>query len=201
MKKVQPASDNEVSRHPLIEVVSLGKVSELACSVAAANLLAVWEWPARVAAPWPNPDYAYMPNRNQFDAGKILTGLSQRLPANQVRVGITALDICLPILSYVFGEAVLGERVALVSLARLSLNPDGSRAAQELFLERLAKICLHETAHSLGLSHCREPGCLMRFSPGISNVDDLNLHFCPSCQAKVAYQKKVLQGGITGCIA
>jgi archaemetzincin len=193
MKMVQAASDNEAPPLPFIEVVPLGKVSELACSVAAANLLAVWEWPARLAAPWPNPDYAYLPNRNQFDAGRILNALSRGLPACQVRLALTALDICLPILSYVFGEAVLGGRVALVSLARLSLNPDGRRADQGLFLERLAKICLHETAHSLGLSHCREPGCLMRFSPGISNVDALNLHFCPSCLARVAFQKKVLQ--------
>ena len=51
--------------------------------------------------------------------------------------------------------------------------------------ERLAKVALHEVAHVLGLTHCREEGCLMRFSLGVEHIDGLAMRFCPECELRL----------------
>lgn len=85
--------------------------------MAAANLQALLGFSARIQAPWPVPVYAHLPARSQYDAGPILKTMAQGLPPFQVRLGITVLDLCLPILSYVYGEALLGGRLAVASLS------------------------------------------------------------------------------------
>lgn len=170
---------------PQVEVIPIGPVDGTACDVAAAYLQALMGFSARIQAPWPVPAYAHLPARRQYDAGLILKALGQGFPYFQVRLGITALDLCLPILSYVFGEAFLGDRLAVISLYRLGSWTEGSRVDPALFYERLAKLTLHEVSHALGVPHCREKGCLMRFSQGLKNLDGLTLHFCPKCQKEL----------------
>lgn len=166
----------------IIEVVPLGRVPEVDCEIAAANLQALLEIPTLVTPPWPEPDYAFLPTRRQFDASRILKFLSESLPPTSIRLGITTLDLCLPILTHVYGEAWVGGRLAVLSLFRLSHQPGRARVAQGLLYERLAKVALHEVTHALGVEHCRVPGCLMQFSGILEQLDVLTLSFCPACQ-------------------
>lgn len=178
---------------PLVKVVPLGRVSATAVSVAAANLQALFGLDAMIAPVRPAPEHCLAPTRGQYDASLILLDLAQdsALDAAQnaagppLRLGITAVDLCLPFLTYVFGEAQLGGRAAVVSLHRLRDRADGGRAPRALMLERLAKLALHETAHVLGLPHCQAPGCVMRFSGGLSDLDRLDLDLCPACRPRL----------------
>jgi len=108
-------------------------------------------------------------------------------------LGLTARDLCLPVLTYVFGQAQMNGRAAVVSLRRLG-GPGGA-APRALFYTRLAKVALHETAHLLGASHCHRPGCLMCFSSTLKHVDALDIGFCPDCAVGLVRGRRRLLGG------
>ncbi|RJX34221.1 MAG: peptidase M54 [Desulfarculus sp.] len=179
---------------PLVEVVPLGRVNQTAAAVAAANLQAIFGLNAAVSEPWPEPTYALVPTRGQYDAGPILLALAQGGPGPPLRLGLTGRDLCLPFLSYVFGEAQVEGRAAVVSLHRLRDAAQGGTVPRALMLERLAKIALHEIAHVLGLVHCRAPGCLMNFSSSLAGLDRLRLGLCPACNSRLAWQRRRLLG-------
>lgn len=186
---------------PLAEVVPLGRVPPVVCAVVAANLQAVLGLPTQVVAARQIPLQAHLRARDQYDAAPILSDLrndleslrveslrveSPRVESLRVRVGVTALDLCLPILTFVYGEALVGGGVAVVSLARLGALPCVPPQKPGRLYERIAKVALHETAHAMGLTHCRQDGCLMAFSVGLEKLDGLHLSFCPACEHQLA---------------
>ena len=177
---------------PRAQVIPLGRVNQVACAVAAANLQAILRLPCAQGPPRSLDQEAYLAVRRQYNAEKLLIALEADLPPGLIRVGITDGDLCLPVLSYVYGQAMVGGRAALVSLHRLG-GGERERVARELLYERLAKVVCHEAAHALGLEHCREPGCLMRFSAGLDNLDALELHFCPACRVELARRRQALE--------
>lgn len=168
-----------------IEVIPLGRLDQSAVKVVAANLQTFVGLPVDVLEPRPSPVYALIGPRMQYDAVPILNELAKDPAENRLRIGLVSEDLCLPILSHVFGEARVGGRTAVVSCHRLLRNQDGLPVGTELFLERLAKVAVHETAHALGLKHCRTPGCLMLFSAGLRQIDALELEFCRNCTEKL----------------
>jgi len=185
----EPTSDPKA----LVEVVPLGEVDRVAIAVMAANLQAILELPADVALAQERPDYAFIPGRGQFNAGPILKKLAEEASPAPVRVGLTGVDLCLPILTFVFGEAQLGGRAAVVSYARLGRDESGFEVEGPVLYERLAKVTVHETAHVLGLAHCRAPGCLMRFSQTLEQLDSLNLLFCDQCRFEIRRAVRALE--------
>ncbi|MCF8061329.1 MAG: zinc metallopeptidase [Deltaproteobacteria bacterium] len=168
-----------------VEIVPLGDVDGVAVSVAAANLQAVLGLPADVLPARADPDYALIPARRQYDALPILREIQAGMPDKSVRLGILSGDLCLPIFSYVLGEAQVKGRAAVISLFRLKQGREGRPCTPSRIYERVAKVALHETAHVLGLTHCREEGCLMRFSLGVEHIDELAMRFCPVCELRL----------------
>lgn len=173
--------ETHTRRH--VEIVPMGSVDGVALSVVAANLQAIAGLLADTAPAVPDPDYALIPARRQYNAVPILTALEKDIPERGLRLGIVSGDLCLPIFSYVLGEAQVGGRAAVVSLFRLGRGGDGRPVEPSRVYERLAKVSLHEIAHVLGLRHCRDPQCLMQFSPGAEHIDELAMGFCEQCEA------------------
>ena len=97
-------------------------------------------------------------------------------------MGITAEDLYIPIFTFVFGEAQLDGKAAVISMFRPRGDADGSTPPRSLLLGRLLKLSLHELGHTFGLEHCREEGCLMGFSSNLEKLDRKNLAFCDYCQ-------------------
>lgn len=174
--------DNQTGswRQPLVEVVPLGKLRPMFTEVTAAHLQAIFDLPAKVMPAQPEPDYALLPTRGQYDAGSILLALAQGEGPPPLRLGLTAKDLCLPFLTHVFGEAQVEGCSAVVSLHRL--QGPGPSAASPNSLERVAKVALHEIAHVMGLVHCQSGNCLMNFSADLDHLDRLNMSLCPRCQ-------------------
>lgn len=145
--------------------------------VVAATVQTFFRLAADVEPPIPFPKASRIRPGSQYHAGRLLDVLAAGLAAGQRRLGVGDRDMSLPFLSYVFGEAQVGGRAAVVSSFRL--RPDGPDTA--LLYERLAKVALHETGHLLGFSHCRSSGCIMNFSMGLHRLDRLELVLCPPC--------------------
>ncbi len=160
----------------------MGRAPQTAIRVVAANIQTMLEVPVEMLAPMAIPEEAFQPHRGQYDAGLVLRHLSQySFPHHPCVLAITDVDLCAPILTYVFGEAELGLKLAIVSDFRLKDREDGTPASIDVYYERLAKIALHKIAHTLSLYHCETPKCLMRLSPRVSDLDELDIYFCERC--------------------
>lgn len=129
---------------------------------------------------------AYNPHRQQFHATKILTWVDQ--VARDLRVlrvlGVVDVDLYVPYLNFVFGEAKCPGRSALISLYRLRPEFYGEPPNASLFKERAVKEAVHEIGHTFGLTHCTSSSCVMFFSNSILDTDAKSPYFCASCEAR-----------------
>ena len=131
--------------------------------------------------------FAFNPLRGQFHSTEILKRLTDHAsPQNWRVLGVTELDLFIPILTYVFGEAQLGGRCAVVSLHRLRQEFYGMPADPHILAARLLKESLHELGHTLGLRHCPDYRCVMSSSHAIENINLKLANFCPTCAACAA---------------
>jgi archaemetzincin len=96
-------------------------------------------------------------------------------------LGVTDLDLYIPVLTFVFGEAQLAGGRAVVSTLRLRQEFYGLPADPELLGERLLKEALHELGHTYGLRHCPDYTCVMSSSNGVERIDLKSAEFCPTC--------------------
>ena len=100
-------------------------------------------------------------------------------------LGVVNVDIFVPGLNFVFGEAQCPGEAALISLWRLKPEFYGASEDRELFLERAVKEAVHEVGHTLGLRHCPRASCVMYFSNSIMETDRKRSTFCERCTADV----------------
>lgn len=164
-------------------VIPMGRLGDLAVHVVAAHLQTFLEIPVDILEPREVPADAFQQHRQQFDAGIILQYLSQLpYPGHSRIVGLTNVDLCIPILTHVYGEAEVGGRAAVISIFRLRQDEDGANAPLDQYYERLAKVALHEIGHTLSIYHCEHPRCVMRYSPGVRHLDEVELFFCERCE-------------------
>ena len=134
----------------------------------------------------PGVEFAYHAGRNQYGSIPVLEMLSRRCPPDALKLlAVTERDLFIPVLTFVFGHAQLGGRVAVISLARLRQEFYGLAPDREVFLERASKEALHETGHTFGLVHCPVERCAMSLATGIRHIDLKSAAFCPSCAARL----------------
>lgn len=143
--------------------------------------------PVRTHVPADRPVEAFDPRRGQHASGRILSWLDAKSPAAVRRVlGVTDADLFIPILTFVFGEAQLRGRAAVVSTARLS-GIDTVPVPHPVLLARLTKECVHELGHTFGLVHCRTAGCAMARSASLRDVDAKTPHLCGECRERISH--------------
>ena len=133
------------------------------------------------------PGEAYNSQRNQYFSSQILKKLHQFIkPTREEKVlAVSDVDLYVPSLNFVFGEAELGGHFAIISLTRLHQSFYGLPENKNLFLERTIKEAVHEIGHTYGLGHCPDPECVMHFSNSLMDTDRKKASFCPRCQGKL----------------
>jgi archaemetzincin len=136
------------------------------------------------------PPDSFDPRRQQHSSTRILKWLLDSRPAHAAKVvGITDVDLFIPILTFVYGEAQLGGTAAVVSTARL-LADNGFRPDPGVLTSRLTKECIHELGHTFGLLHCPSAGCVMARSVNLVQVDAKDASLCHDCQIRYAEIRK-----------
>jgi archaemetzincin len=147
------------------------------------------EWfplPIRRLAPWSIPERAYDPKRRQYQSVELMKMLSQNAPRDASRVlGVTDVDLSIPMLSFLFGQAQFDGPIAVVSLCRLHQEFYGLPPDDSLLRERTVKEVLHELGHTFGLVHCSEPTCAMSLATHIELVDAKSEQYCARCGSRL----------------
>ena len=127
-------------------------------------------------------EFAFHPNRNQYHSTPILEQLARKTPPDALKVlALVQVDLFIPILTHVYGEAQLGGKACMVSTIRLN---EGHRSldTQEPYLSRIIKEAIHELGHTFKLRHCREHTCLMHYCRNEGDVDRKSDQLCRYCK-------------------
>lgn len=125
---------------------------------------------------------AFDPNRVQHNSSLILRQLIMQPPPDAERIlGVLDVDLFIPILTFVFGEAQLQGIGAVVSTHRLHNRFYGLPENKDVTTDRLLKEAVHELGHTYGLIHCSQPKCVMNSSTYVENIDQKPAEFCSSC--------------------
>lgn len=181
---------------PSIGLVPLGSVDQKILRHLKTTLPGILPVSVQLLKARPIPLHTYHIVREQYNSTQLLEYLAQDLPPGMFKVlGVTGVDLYIPILTYVFGEAQIGGDVALISLYRLSQELDGRLAPPHVFWPRIVKSGLHELGHTCNLKHCRQPDCIMQFSGSLEKLDQKNPHFCDYC--RIMLNDYLEQQGIT----
>ena len=142
---------------------------------------------ALISETMPVPSEAFNNARQQYRSDIILSKVHNYADKDEMSnhvLGIVDVDIFVPELNFVFGEAECPGKAALISLWRLRPEFYGKALNMELFVERITKEAVHELGHSLGLRHCSNPFCVMYFSNSIFETDRKQSLFCNKCYLK-----------------
>jgi archaemetzincin len=133
-----------------------------------------------------DPEFAFHGERQQYHSSEILQRMQSLLTADSWRMlGISAVDLYIPILTFVFGEAQIGGPCAVVSAHRLRQEFYGLAPDPALFRERLIKEAIHELGHTLNLTHCDDYRCVMASSHAVEWIDLKESRLCGACKAAV----------------
>lgn len=131
----------------------------------------------------PLPQSAFYSARGRYRADKLLDFLAPRLPGDGERIlGLTAADISTTKGKVhdwgVLGLGSLDGAAGVLSSYRCHKKSRGPEHARQ----RLAKVAVHETGHTLGLDHCPTEGCLMQDAEGSVLTTDREYDLCPRCR-------------------
>ena len=124
-------------------------------------------------------------NRQQYHSTLILEELAANIPADCFRIlAIAQVDLFIPILTHVYGEAQLGGTACIVSTFRLNEGRSGLNIAPR-YVERIVKEAIHELGHTFNLRHCPEHTCIMHYCRNEEDVDRKSGELCRYCKIMV----------------
>jgi len=144
----------------------------------------VFHCPVEMEAEIIDLSQAYNSERKQYLSSKLLACLKKTDQDERV-VGIADVDLYVPRLNFVFGEADMASGTAIVSLCRLRQEYYGLTPDENLYLERATKEVVHELGHTFSLGHCHNNKCVMHFSNSLADTDLKEIYFCNKCRPKI----------------
>ena len=137
--------------------------------------------------------FALDQNRQQYHSTLILDQLAANVPVGCIRIlAIAQVDLFIPILTHVYGEAQLGGVACIVSTFRLNEGRSGLNIAPR-YVERIVKEAIHELGHTFNLRHCPEHTCIMHYCRNEEDVDRKSGQLCRYCKIMVEDEIKRLK--------
>jgi archaemetzincin len=171
-----------------IDIVPIGEVEETLLLFLEQNIFQTFRIQTRILNRRFDLSPVYDPARNQFNSsGLLLQLINDASPETLKILGVTELDLFMPIFTFLFGEAQLNGIGALVSAHRLHNQFYGIPEDEALLKDRLLKEGIHELGHTFGLIHCFTLKCVMRSSTYVEEIDQKSIHFCRSCEQGVLH--------------
>jgi len=146
----------------------------------------VFHIPFSVCTLLPDLSFAFDAGREQYHSTPILRRLAGVAPPEACKIlALTDVDLFIPILTHVYGEAQLGGTACIVSAYRLNAG-SGARCFSERAVDRVAKEAVHELGHTFNLRHCPDAACVMHYCRSEADVDRKSSDFCRYCRVMLA---------------
>ena len=153
----------------------------------------VFGFPTTIETILQDLSFALDQNRNQYHSTMILKQLAAETPSTAIRViAIAQVDLFIPILTHVYGEAQLGGTACIVSTYRLNEGRSATNISSK-FTERILKEAIHELGHTFNLRHCPEDTCIMHYCRNEEDVDRKSEQLCRYCKIMLGDEIKRLQ--------
>lgn len=128
----------------------------------------------------------YDPGRRQYNGSELLKEVDAKFSSDSSKtMGLFNVDLFIPILTYIFGQAFLNGSTGIASFYRLSNERYGMKADNILLLDRFTKEVIHEFGHTFGLIHCHIPTCVMRSSTYVEDIDQKSHNLCSLCRTRL----------------
>ena len=167
-------------------LLPLGSIPQQVLSELANGINAGYRLPCEVLPSEPDPVFAFNVTRQQYSSTEILAAVAKRCaPGGGRLLVVTPVDLYIPILTFVFGEAQLHGSAAVVSFHRLRQEFYGLPADEKILRQRLLKEAIHELGHTLALPHCDDYECVMAPSHAVEWIDLKTHRFCVECSGNV----------------
>jgi len=129
----------------------------------------------------------YDPTRRQYNGTKLLKEIDTHYASDHTKtIGLFSIDLFIPILTFIFGQAYLNGRSGIASYYRLSNERYGINGDNKIIAGRFQKEVIHELGHTFGLVHCHIPTCVMRSSTYVEDIDQKDFYFCSQCRTKLS---------------
>jgi archaemetzincin len=174
------------SKQGEIYVLAINKVDSTLLEKLSTNLEKIFGQKIRVRQISLDLEFAYNSERKQYYSSAILEKLRDTSSEAGERVlGLLDVDLYVPDLNFVFGEADIVEKLAVISTKRLRPEYYGLPKDEKLLLDRTLKESVHELGHTYGLRHCPDKNCVMYFSNSLQDTDFKSSSFCESCKRKL----------------
>jgi archaemetzincin len=169
-----------------LQLLPIGQLNDGLLQDLAPGLADVFQVPCDILRLKLDPEAAFHGERQQYHSSEILRRMQSYLNGDSWRMlGVAGVDLYIPILTFVFGEAQLGGPCAVVSAYRLTQEFYGLPADRNIFRERLLKEAVHEIGHTLNLTHCDDYQCVMAPSHAVEWIDLKSSELCASCRGRV----------------
>jgi len=128
----------------------------------------------------------YNSGRRQYDGFSLLKVVDAKFAEDAMKtLGVFDVDLFIPILTYIFGQAYLNGRAGIASVYRLRNERYGMKKDDKLLVDRFRKEVIHELGHAFGLIHCHDQTCVMRSSTYVEDIDQKGHHLCNKCSAQI----------------
>jgi archaemetzincin len=128
----------------------------------------------------------YDSSRRQYNGNALLKLIDTNFSTDSFKtIGLFSVDLFIPILTFIFGQAMLNGRTGIASLYRLGNERYGMPPDEPLLLDRFKKEVIHELGHNFGLLHCSNPTCVMRSSTYVEDIDQKSPHLCARCRTAI----------------
>jgi archaemetzincin len=177
--------------YPII-IAPVGAIAPDLCESVAREIERVFGCPAEIKPLLADLEFALDPLRRQYHSTLILQKLAALAPPGVLKViAICQVDLFIPILTHVYGEAQLGGKAAIISTCRLEEGLSAAGANPTLH-RRLGKEAVHELGHTFTLRHCRERSCIMHYCRSIKDVDRKSDQLCRHCRVLLEDELKRL---------
>jgi archaemetzincin len=130
----------------------------------------------------------YDPSRRQYNGSALLYKINEEFATDSSKtLGLFNIDLFIPILTYIFGQAFLNGRIGIASIYRLNNERYGIKTDDSTLLERFRKEAIHELGHMFGLIHCSDPVCVMRSSTYVEDIDQKGQALCSQCRTQLLH--------------
>lgn len=175
--------------HQNITLISFGQFDKVILEKTCEAVKSEFHFPVMLKEGHMDLGEFYDSMRGQYNGSMLLKQIDEMSFPDSLKIlGLFNVDLFIPILTFIFGQAFLSGCSGIASIYRLNNERYGIVADKHLLIERFKKEVIHELGHTFGLIHCHNPACVMRSSTYVEDIDQKKQHLCFTCRTELENQ-------------